>query len=95
MPTMLERIRRSPKWLIVLIGVVALTVTSAALVPHDEDADGQRCLVCKAASQPLTELTIVSSIAPPPIVASSLHVCRVRCLITHHAEAVSSRAPPA
>jgi len=58
MKLMVQR-RPSARWLVLLVGLAALAVTTAALVPHDDgNLDEQHCLVCKAGHQPLTELTV-------------------------------------
>ena len=65
--SLLAQCRLSPRWLVLLVALAALAVTTAALVPHDDGKfEDQGCLVCKAGHQPLTQLT-VELVSEPPV----------------------------
>ena len=76
--TFLAQCRLSPRWLVLLVGLAAIAVTTAALVPHDEgNIEDQDCLVCKAGHQPLTELTVELASEPPVGLLSAAPICSV------------------
>lgn len=94
--TLLEHFRLSPRWLILLVAVAALAVTTVALVPHDEgNSDDIHCLVCKAGHQPLTELSAELVAEPPIAVISALATYQVELKRGVADAPVSPRAPPA
>ncbi len=92
----LARFRQSPRWLVLLIGFAALTVTTASLVPHDagksEDLD---CLVCGAGRQPLTALSAVSLAQPLLALTAPTPGYRVMFTWVPVIGSGSPRAPPA
>lgn len=94
--TLMKQFRLTPGWLVLLVGLAALAVTSAALMPHDdgksEDFD---CLVCKAGHQPVTELSAVLVAEPPLALSSKAPGYRALHLWAPFIESGSPRAPPA
>jgi len=93
--TLMKQFRRSPRWLVLLVGFAALTVATAALIPHEEgNAADVDCLVCKAGHQPLTELSAELVAEPPLVLASALPVYRVQLRRAVVLDAGSPRAPP-
>lgn len=94
--TVLAQFRLSPRWLVLLVGFTALLVTTAALVPHDDvSSDDRDCVVCKAGSQPLTELSVELIAEPPVPLVTSTPAYRVPLERAVTLEAGSPRAPPA
>ena len=91
----LEQFRSSPRWLILLLGLATLVVTTVALMPHDdnigEDVD---CLVCKAGQKPPTEPSTRLVVEPPLAQISRAPVCPVQRCWTPIIESGSPRAPP-
>lgn len=94
--TMLARFRLSPRWLVLLVGLAAVAVTTVALLPHD-DGNGEDfdCLVCKAGHEPLTELYVEATGVPPVVRTSSAPVYRSDVHADAVVDAGSARAPPA
>ena len=92
---LLAQCRLSPRWLVLLVGLAALAVTTVALVPHDDgNIDEQNCLVCKAGHQPLTELTVELVSEPPVSVRSTAPAYRVDVPSNATVECGVARAPP-
>ena len=93
---LLAQFRQSPRWLVLLVGFAALTVTTVSLVPHDagkgEDLD---CLVCNAGRQPLTALSAVLVAEPPLALTSSTPGYRVMFTWVPVIDSGSPRGPPA
>lgn len=94
--TFLAQCRRSPRWLVLLVGFAALAVTTAALVPHDEgNIEDQDCLVCKAGHQPLTELTVELVSEPPRGITSKTPTYCGALAPVVLVDSCAPRAPPA
>ena len=93
---LLARFRRSPRWLVLLVGFAALTVTTASLLPHDaatgEDLD---CLVCSAGRQPLAALSTVLIAQPPLALTAPTPGYRIMFTWVPVIDSGSPRAPPA
>ena len=88
--------RLSPRWLVLLVGLAALAITTAALVPHDDgNIEEQHCLVCKAGHQPLTELTVELISEPPVGVLFIAPAYRVDVPSNEAVDCTEARAPPA
>ena len=94
--TLLAQFRHSPRWLVLLVGLAAVAVTTVALLPHDngngEDFD---CLVCKAGQKPLTELSVEATGVPPVVLTSSVPDVRSAVPADAIVDSGSARAPPA
>ena len=94
--SLLKQFRLSPRWLVLLVGVAAFAVTTAALVPHDEGiSEHFDCLVCKAGHQPLTELSVQLIAEPPAGFTSRAPAHEVSLETTPLVASRSPRAPPA
>lgn len=94
--TSLKQLRRLPRWLILLFGFIALAVTSAALMPHDDGTgDDIHCLVCKAGHHPLTELSAGLAPEPPLTFTAFAPPCELSFALSPVYEPRSTRAPPA
>ena len=91
----LAQCRLSPRWLVLLVGLAALAVMTAALVPHDDGkVEDQDCLVCKAGHQPLTQLTVELVSEPPVDFTSTTPAYRAALAPTDVVESGAPRAPP-
>ena len=91
----LAQLRLSPRWLILLVGLAALAVTTVALVPHDDGrVEDQDCLVCKASHQPLIELTVELISEAPLGMAFSAPLRLAATAPTTVADPGAPRAPP-
>ena len=92
--TLLAQFRRSPRWLVLLVGFATLAVATASLMPHDEGtSEDIDCLVCKAGQKPLTELS-VELVAEPSALTSEAPHRRVLHTWAPVIESGSPRAPP-
>jgi len=92
--TLLEHLRRSPRWVILLVGIAALAVTTAALIPHNDNGEDLDCLVCKAGHAPFTELTVVLVAEPPLEISSFQPERRAQIARALARDTASPRAPP-
>jgi hypothetical protein len=91
----LKQFRPSSKWLVLLVGLAALAVTTAALMPHDDGtSEDMDCLVCKAGHQPMTELSADLVAEPPLTPTHHAPVRKASIAPTPVFEAGSPRAPP-
>ena len=94
--SLLAQFRLFPRWLVLLVGLAALAVTTASLMPHDEGkSDDIDCLVCKAGQKPLTELSTKLVAEPPLALTSPTPGCRMLHTWAPVIESGSPRAPPA
>lgn len=93
---MLEVLRASPRWLVLLGGFSAIAVTTVAYVPHEgvEDAEDASCIICKAAQQPLQELSADNELVPPPGDRSTTPRLERSLEARRHVESACPRAPP-
>ena len=93
--TLLAQFRRSPRWLVLLVGFATLAVATASLMPHDEGtSEDIDCLVCKAGQKPLTELSVGLVAEPPSALTSEASHRRVLHPWAPVIESGSPRAPP-
>jgi hypothetical protein len=93
--TLLAQFRRSPRWLVLLVGFATLAVATASLMPHDEGtSEDIDCLVCKADQKPLTELSTELVAEPPSALTSEARHRTVLHTWAPVIESGSPRAPP-
>ena len=91
----LAQCRLSPRWLVLLVGLAALAVMTAALVPHDDGkVEDQGCLVCKVGHQPLTQLMVELVSEPPVDFTSTTPAYRAALASIDVVESGTPRAPP-
>ena len=91
----LAQCRLSPRWLVLLVGLAALAVMTAALVPHDDGkVEDQGCLVCKVGHQPLTQLTVELDSEPPVGFTSTASAYCAALASIDVVESGTPRAPP-
>jgi hypothetical protein len=93
--SVLAEFRLFPRWLVLLVGFAVLLVTTTALLHHDDaSSDDRDCVVCKAGSQPLTELSVNLIVEPPFPLVTSTPAYRVSLERAAILDAGSARAPP-